>query len=180
MNQKPKKEIQTFETSDDGMWKTEVEKLFPWLFGKGVDIGCGMRSAIQGITRVDIDPAVSPDFVSSGDSLPFKDGEFDYLISVHSFEHFEDQKKTLKEWLRVINTGGVIGIVHPDITYTQKQKPANRNIDLKINPNNYHYHEQTPESLKKQLLEWSDLPFIIVDQGVACGNWSFYTILRKT
>lgn len=180
MNQKPKREIQYYETTDDEMWSMEVEKLLPWFYGKGVDIGCGARSINKDILRVDIDEKVNPDIICSGDELPFKDSEFDFVCSIHTFEHFKDQKKTLTEWLRIIKKGGVIGIIHPDITYTQKQKPVEDNQGLKENPYNFHYHEQTPESLKKQLLEWSDLPFIIVDQGTACGDWSFYTILKKT
>jgi predicted SAM-dependent methyltransferase len=162
------------------MWKWEVESLMPWLSGKGVDIGAGARSISLDIIRVDIDEKVKPDVLASGDELPFKDGEFDYLTSIHSFEHFEDHVKTLKEWLRVIKTGGIIGIVHPDIFYTKKQNPEIDKPRLKANPYNRHCHEHTQESFVKTLHGWIDLPFRILDSGTACANWSFYVILKKT
>ena len=174
-----KKEVKYYGDTDDPMWQMEAEALFPWISGRGVDIGCGARSIWPEIVRVDIDEKVKPDFVASGDKLPFKDDEFDYVVSIHSFEHFEDQRKTLKEWLRVIRPGGIIGIVHPDVFYTKYQKEERENPDLKKNPYNFHYHEKTADSFVLMLQTWTDLPFKILDYGIACANWSFYTILRK-
>lgn len=177
-----KKQIQVkyYEDEQDPMWQTEVESLLPWFFGKGVDIGCGARTINKDVLRVDIDKKVKPDVVASGDTLPFKSEEFDFICSIHSFEHFSNSKKTLTEWLRVIKKGGMIGIVHPDIYYTKKQNPEIDNKGLKENPFNKHYHEHTADSFVKMLKEWVDLPFKLVDYGVACGNWSFYVILKKT
>lgn len=164
----------------DPMWAREVESLTPWFFGRGVDIGCGARSINENITRVDIDKNVDPDVVASGDDLPFKDGEFDFVCSIHSFEHFADPVKTLKEWLRIVKLGGVIGIVHPDVNYTKKQNPSIDKPGLKENPFNRHYHEHTEETFLHFLQSVPDLPFKLVDHGPACSGWSFYMILRKT
>ena len=169
-----------YDSEQDPMWKTEVSSLLPWFFGKGVDIGCGTRTINKNILRVDIDKKVKPDIVASGDNLPFKDNEFDFVCSIHSFEHFENSKKTLAEWLRIVKKGGIIGIVHPDVFYTKKQNPEIDNEGLRKNPYNKHYHEHTADSFIAQLKEWQDLPFEILDFGVACGNWSFYVILKKT
>lgn len=173
------KKVKYYDDETDPMWRWEVEKLIPWFSGKGVDVGAGARSISKDILRVDIDEKVKPDVVASGDNLPFKDGEFDYLVSIHSFEHFKEPVKTMKEWLRVIKVGGVIGIAHPDITFTKKQKPPEENPSLKDNPFNKHYHEHTQDSFIKMLKGWTDLPFRIIDYGIACANWSFYVILRK-
>ena len=173
------KKVKYYDQEQDLMWRWEVEKLMPWFLGKGVDIGCGARSIKKEIVRVDIDEKVKPDIVASGDELPFKDAEFDYIASIHSFEHFQDQKKTLAEWLRVIKPGGIIGIVHPDITFTKKQNPEIDNPGLRENPFNKHCHEHTLESFLRMIRGWDELPFRIIDHGVACGNWSFYVILKK-
>ena len=175
-----KKEVKYYTDEPDSMWKSEVESLLPWLFGKGVDIGAGARSIWPDIVRVDIDEKVHPDVLASGDELPFKDEEFDFVVSIHSFEHFQDQVKTLKEWLRVVKKGGIIGIVHPDISYTKKQKSEIDNPGLRENPFNKHWHECTADSFVAMLQKWTDLPFRIVDFGPACAGWSFYVILRKT
>lgn len=163
----------------DVMWKWEVERLIPWFSGKGVDIGCGERSINRDIIRVDINEKVKPDVVASGDKLPFKDEEYDFICAIHAFEHFQDPKKTLTEWLRVIKKGGIIGIVHPDIFYTKKQNPEIDNPGLRANPYNKHWHEHTADSFVVMLKGWTDLPFRIVDFGIACGEWSFYVILKK-
>jgi len=168
------------ENEPDQMWQAEVSHLLPWLFGKGADIGCGLRTIKSDSIRVDIDPNVRPDVQCTGDILPFKDEELDYITSVHSFEHFDDQHKLMTEWLRVIKVGGIIGIVHPDVEFTKRQKPLNDNPSLQENPFNLHYHEHTRESLLKKFKECRDLPFKVIDSGVACGNWSFYIILEKT
>jgi len=171
--------VKYYDDEKDVMWKWEVEKLLPWFFGKGVDIGCGTRSIKPDIVRVDIDKNVKPDVVASGDNLPFKDEEFDFVCSIHSFEHFPDPVKTLKEWLRILKKGGYIGIVHPDVYYTKKQKPAAENPGLNENPYNKHYHEHTMDSFVEFLKSLTDLPFRIVDYGPACAEWSFYVILKK-
>ena len=163
----------------DPMWRWEIDALSPWLFGKGADIGCGERSINNEVVRVDIDPRVKPDIVCSGDKLPFKNDELDFIISIHSFEHFTDSKKALTEWLRVIKKGGTVGIVHPDIDFTKKQNPEIDNPGLRAFPHNKHWHEHNNESFITQLKEWDDLPFKIIDTGPACESWSFYVILKK-
>jgi len=169
-----------YDTESDVMWKMEAEALMPWLTGKGVDMGCGMRTINKDVVRCDIDKAVKPDILCSGDKTPFKDGEFDYVCSIHSFEHFPDSKKTLTEWLRIVKKGGVVALVHPDIRFTKKQNPVLDNPGLKENPFNKHYFEHDYDSFIEQLKEWEDLPFRVIDHGMACSSWSFYVILKKT
>lgn len=171
--------VRYYEDEQDPMWQAEVEKLMPWLFGKGIDIGCGGRSIRNDILRVDIDEKVKPDVVCSGDKLPFKNEKFDFITAIHAFEHFPDPQKTLLEWLRILKKGGIVAIVHPDVFYTKKQKPVRENPSLKGNPYTKHYFEHTKDSFVLMLKSWTDLPFRIMDFGVACGNWSFYVILKK-
>lgn len=49
--------------------------------------------------------------------LPFPDGSFDRLISQHLVEHLEDLHGALKEWGRVLKTGGVLAICTPNRLY---------------------------------------------------------------
>src|SRR5665647_453019 len=53
------------------------------------------------------------DVVADGGKLPFKDGQYDYVISSHVIEHFFDPIAVIKEWLRVIKSGGYIFIIAP-------------------------------------------------------------------
>lgn len=161
----------------DNMWNAEAGKLIPYLFGKGADIGSSNRSIFTTDVRVDIDPERHPDILCSGDKLPFEDEEFDYVYGIHSFEHFPDQEKLLKEWRRVVKKGGIVAIVHPDLEFTKEQKPLDQNMDK--NPYNKHFYERTYQ----QWLDWfstlEDLGLKIIDSGVACGRWSFYVIMKR-
>jgi len=167
------------ENETDWMWIMEAETLKPWIDGKGADIGCGQRSINKDVIRVDIDKNVHPEILCDGIKLPFKDGELDYITSIHSFEHFDNQYEVLKEWLRVVKSGGIIGIVHPDINHTKKQNPVIDNPGLRDNPFNKHWHENNLITLREQMDKWGELGFHIIDCGKACTNWSFYLIIEK-
>ncbi len=165
--------------ASDLMWNYEVSKLLPWLDGKGADIGCGRRSINKDVIRVDIDAKKNPDVVASGEDLPFKDNELDFVYGIHAFEHLKDPVQGLKEWLRVVKPGGIVGIVHPDIDWTKKQNPEVDNPGLKSDPYNKHWHEYNQADFVKMLSRVNRGRFEIIDSGVAMGMWSFYVILRK-
>ncbi len=161
----------------DEMWNQECEALIPYLSGRGVDIGSGSRSIFKDDVRVDVDEKHNPEIYCSGNDLPFKDGEFDYLYSIHSFEHFRDQAKLLTEWARVIKRGGVIAIVHPDVEHTGIRRPEG--IRSGENIYNKHEHEKTLAGFLKWFKHNGNFGLKIIDKGVACPNWSFYIILKK-
>jgi len=66
------KKILYSDTEQDWMWLAEIEKLMPWLYGKGADIGCGQRSINKDIIRVDIDKNVKPDVLCNGENYRLK------------------------------------------------------------------------------------------------------------
>lgn len=45
-------------------------------------------------------------------------GKYDFLLSSHSLEHIANPIKALKEWVRVIETGGMILLILPDKNFT--------------------------------------------------------------
>jgi predicted SAM-dependent methyltransferase len=159
------------------MWNGEVESILPFLFGCGVDIGAGGRSIFADDVRVDCDEEREPNIVARGDDLPFEDGKFDYLYSIHSFEHFEDQEKTMREWIRVIRKGGIIAIVHPDLDYTGKQKPFAENMDK--DPYNFHTFERNHSQFLDYLKANNYFGLKLIATGAACQNWSFFVVLKK-
>lgn len=94
--------------------------------GEGVktllDIGCGeTRNEFEGyeITRVDIREDVNPDYRCDVRQLPFGDESYDAIFSSHVLEHFSRQEhiQVMKEWLRVVKTGGEVFIVVPSIKW---------------------------------------------------------------
>ncbi len=57
--------------------------------------------------------AMVVDVVAFGDSLPFADSRFDFLINSHVFEHQPNPLKCLLEWCRVVRPGGIVFSVVP-------------------------------------------------------------------
>jgi SAM-dependent methyltransferase len=53
------------------------------------------------------------DVVAEGDSLPFSDQSFDFLLSSHVFEHMPNSIGALTEWHRVVKGGGLLYLVIP-------------------------------------------------------------------
>jgi len=62
------------------------------------------------------------DVVADGDNLPFKDDEFDFVISSHVIEHFYDPISALLEWKRVTSKYIFMIVPHKERTY-DKDKP---------------------------------------------------------
>lgn len=172
-----KKNILYFPLEHNDGWNYEVNKLLPWLYGHTLDIGSGERSIKITDVRVDIDEKLEPDVIASGDKLPLDNETFDSLYAIHAIEHFKDTKATLKEWLRVLRGGGIIGMIVPDRFYTgtqYKHVAVGDQSQFMI-----HEHEWKKEEFISEMGKLKDLGFEIVDSGVALGNWSFYVILRK-
>lgn len=57
--------------------------------------------------------ALPVDIVAPGDDLPLADSSVDFVVSSHCIEHFPDPIKTLKEWHRVVRSGGYLYIIAP-------------------------------------------------------------------
>lgn len=51
--------------------------------------------------------------VESGDNLSYEDNSFDRLIAAHVLEHISQPHLLLKEWSRVIKSGGILSILIP-------------------------------------------------------------------
>ncbi len=106
------------------------ERVLPYfLKGHGIDIGCSRDPITR--TCVAFDKSDWPEVTHRGDAraLPFHDEEFDWLWSSHCLEDIEDTAATLREWLRVLKPGGMIGIYvpHPELykgTNTEHRHPG--------------------------------------------------------
>ncbi|HYC79982.1 MAG TPA: class I SAM-dependent methyltransferase [Candidatus Binatia bacterium] len=73
----------------------------------GIDVS---RDAIR-IAKNNCKKLTNAKFIqSSVESLPFKDGYFDFVITKDSFHHFPNGSKALKEMIRVLKPGGVLYI----------------------------------------------------------------------
>ena len=84
--------------------------------GSGYDTQHDLLPGDAIVTRLDIDPACSPDILASmvnmGDI-----GEYDMVFSCHSLEHLypQDVEKALSEFYRVLTPRGHVLVVVPDL-----------------------------------------------------------------
>jgi SAM-dependent methyltransferase len=117
--------------------------------GTVLDLGCGIGHSYDLLggresVGVDIDEAALAGqarrtVVADMRSLPFADGEFDSVLSVHSIEHVPDPERVVSEAARVVAPGGVVVFVTPNrLTFGRP--------DEIIDP--YHYIEFDPDELQ--------------------------------
>ena len=146
--------------------------------GKGADIGCGSNKVCEKAIGVDKTPrgeegsygnqkgkVSKANICASGDDLPFKDNELDYIIAKHNLEHYKNPEKTLIEWKRVLKEGGKIGVIVPNNKFVNSRK---------LDPT--HYSDFNLDSLKKL---FEKVGFKIIAEGDAIKHWSIYIIAKK-
>ncbi|GMR14289.1 MAG: hypothetical protein BMS9Abin29_2536 [Gemmatimonadota bacterium] len=86
--------------------------------GDGVEVGAGTSPScppLDGTVMVDqaAIPPGSKGALATAESLPFSDGDFDFLLSAHCLEHCPNTLAVLEEWLRVLSPGGILFLVLP-------------------------------------------------------------------
>lgn len=87
-----------------------------------IEIGCGKKPR-AGYATCDIRNLPQVDYVCAADSLPFDANSIEEIYSRHVIEHFSIKEflKVLQEWNRVLQLGGEIYIICPNLTWHLKQ-----------------------------------------------------------
>ena len=98
-----------------------------FLFGHGIDIGCGNdplvveEGSVRGFDLLD------------GDALymaEVADETYDFVYSSHCLEHMPEVPLALRNWVRILKKGGVLYFVVPDFElYEKKCWPSRFNPD---------------------------------------------------
>jgi len=85
--------------------------------GKILNLGSGSMGRQEGITNVDCRGLPTVDVVADVRKLPFKDGEIEGILNRNLIEHFgrNEIAPLLKEWSRVLKSGGFLQIETVDI-----------------------------------------------------------------
>jgi SAM-dependent methyltransferase len=117
------------ETSKCYAKRTERGDFKRYLFGHGIDIGCGndplvvQEGSVRGFDKED------------GDALymaAIEDESYDFVYSSHCLEHMPDVRLALRNWVRILKTGGILYVVVPDFSlYEKKCWPSRYNPDHK-------------------------------------------------
>lgn len=118
-----------------------------YMTGTGLDIGYsgGVEGAVPilpGAVGVGLD---YPGY--DGKTLPFPDNSQDYIFACHVLEHMPDYRHTIRDWHRVIKSGGHIVVIVPHQFLYEKRTclPSAWNPD--------HKRFYTPGSLLKEIEE---------------------------
>lgn len=90
-------------------------RLQSYIYGEGVDLGCGcdkVNSKAIGVDKIAV-PGV--DFLSDVRKLNFfEDNSFDYVYSSHTLEDLEDTRAALVEWWRILKPQGFLILYLPN------------------------------------------------------------------
>lgn len=153
-------------------------EIVPYTRGRGLDLGCGPEKAFGHFIGVDnghhemfgytIKPDVRADVA---DLSLFASGSLDFCFSSHLLEHFPHERvpSVLKEWMRVIRSGGHLVLYLPDEDLYPKVGEPGANVDHKWNVN------------RERLLEAMPDGFDLIDfqkRGEA-DEYSLYFVFKK-
>jgi len=114
-----------------------------YCIGNGLEIGAGKHPYCNPKTTTFLDKYTTnrdgtpnPDIISDGMKIPRPDETFDYVLSSHVLEHMQDTIGALKEWIRVVKTGGILFLILPHCDRTFDKNRAKTTLAHQI-----HDHE---------------------------------------
>lgn len=149
--------------------------------GRGLDLGCGPRKTYAHWISVDngqdsrlFNHQINPDVrVETAEDLSlFASGSMDFVFSSHLLEHIDYERvpDTLREWMRVIKTGGHMTLYLPDENQYPKIGEPGSNPDHRWNVSLHRVVDAMPNG------------FDLIDYQVRSeGNeYSLYIVFKKT
>ena len=81
-----------------------------------LNVGCGGRR-IAGYTGVDVVKRPGADIIAPADKIPLPDGSCDEVMAIHLVEHVHrwEAEGLLREWFRLLKSGGTLVLEMPDL-----------------------------------------------------------------
>jgi SAM-dependent methyltransferase len=107
--------------------------------GAGIDIGCGddplKDEAIYSLVKYDTSKMDASYIIGDATGIKeFSDEQFDFVYSSHCLEHLQDYRVVLRNWFRILKSGGYLLLLLPHRDYYEgkKQLPSVHNTDHKV------------------------------------------------
>lgn len=166
------------------MWLAECASVADYCMGRGLDPGAGGRTLADDTVTMDLYAPAQ----HKGDacSVPFADDTFDYVFNSHLLEHLPEPRLAIKEWLRVVKSGGHVCMIIPNTLFTLGQ-----NTDPTP-----HLHEWSPREFLREVIGYDlavfesvwdiKTPHLLswahgatVAFRTACPHWSMACVVRK-
>lgn len=95
-----------------------------YIFGRGIDIGCGPNERLtpdcDGFDKRRNIPDILYGDATYMEGVP--DETYDYVYSSHCLEHLQDISLALANWYRILKTGGYLIITVPHRDYYEKKR----------------------------------------------------------
>lgn len=181
-----------FEKGGEVTWTLETSRGYesdkiahltiPYTQGKGLDIGCGSRKCWPRMIGVDslLDyggantknrPGDVDVVANSEDLSMFSNASMDYVFSSHNLEHIIDYKAALKEWWRVIKSGGYLLLYLPHANFYPRIGQPGSNPD--------HKHDFLPSDIVEAMKEVGSWELLENEERNGGNEYSFYTVFKK-
>lgn len=160
-------------------WEADKVKhvIVPYTRGRVLDLGCGPNKAwphFLGVdnreewTGIDWKPDIEADVT---DLALFADGSMDAVFSSHLLEHLTDPAGALREWWRVIKTGGHLVLYLPHrLFYPNIGEPGH-------NPD--HKHDFVPADVIETMRRVGGWDLVENQDRIAGDEYSFLLVFRK-
>lgn len=150
----------------------------PYLQGKCLDIGCGMKKVWPSLIGIDslkdygTHRPADIDVVGEGESLSyFSDAAMDGVFSSHFLEHVVDFKACLKEWWRVIKPDGYLVLYLPHKKFYPNIGERGSNPD--------HKHDFMPDDIIEAMKQIGSWELLENEERSKGEEYSFYQVYRK-
>lgn len=155
------------------MYSSETQKIRPkvlhYVNGKVADIGCGGDKIVPSAIGIDVRQLPTVDLLVDkidklSDKLPH---DFDVIFSSHCLEHIDKDIETLRDWVTLLKSGGLVILYLPDVNYYTQHNPD-------------HVHNYTFASFNYKIAELTNLT--VVESGMDIGDdkYSFYFVAKKS
>lgn len=147
------------------------QRVQPWTFGKGLDVGCGLDKISLDAIGIDLAPLPGVDYsLDARDLFVFDNDYFDYIFSAHVLEDLPDPKDALREWLRVLKPKGhlILYLPHKDY-YPNIGSPG-------ANP--AHKHDFLPKDIIEILDQICFYDLLICEDRSEGDEYSFLIVAR--
>ena len=155
-------------------------ELVPYTRGKGLDVGCGPVKAFPHFIGVDNGSHNRQFGIDSNENLHIDCTEMpilanqsmDFVFSSHLLEHIDDHVSALKEWWRLIKTGGYLCLYlpHKDF-YPNIGQPG-------CNPD--HKHDFLPQDIIEAMKEVGFWDLVANQERNGDEEYSFFQVYKKT
>lgn len=147
--------------------------------GLGLDLGCGQYKTYPHFIGVDngnhaqFGWNIKPDvFVESCEKLDvFASQSMDFVFSSHLLEHIHDFKGALKEWWRVIKTGGYLVLYLPHKEFYPNIGQPGANPD--------HKHDFYPQDIIDVMSDLKGFDLVENEERNEGYEYSFFQVYKK-